>query len=64
MISLQKEYFTELCEAGKLENAPEVVFKIYDDCNELRVLHPNNYREFNYTIVDNFTFTRAKANAN
>lgn len=37
---------------------PNVLLRIYDDCNELRIEHPNTYREFNYTIIDDETFER------
>lgn len=47
----------ELSEIGNIVKMPEVIFKIYDDCNELRVKYPNTYREFNYTIIDDQTFT-------
>lgn len=54
----QTDYFYQLAAAGEIQNVPEVLFKIYDDCNQLRIAHPNNYREFNYRIIDNQTFIR------
>lgn len=37
---------------------PEVLLKIYEDCNDLRIEYPNSFREFNYTIIDDETFVR------
>lgn len=51
------KYMKELSEIGNIAKVPDVVYKIYDDCNELRVKYPNTYREFNYTIIDDQTFT-------
>lgn len=50
----------ELSESGNLIKTPNVLFKIYEDCNDLRIQYPNHYREFNYTIVDEETFTRER----
>lgn len=47
-----------------MESMPEVVFKIYDDCNDLRKDHPDDYRQFVYTIIDDKTFTRFKLEKN
>lgn len=60
----QTNYFHQLIQAGDLEKMPEVLFKIYDDCNELRVAHPDDYRQFVYTITDDKTFTRSKLERN
>lgn len=48
----------ELSVIGQWTKVPEVVLKIYLDCNELRVKYPTSYREFNYTIIDEETFER------
>lgn len=48
----------ELSEIGQLIKMPEVLLKIYDDCNDLRNQFPNNYRQFNYIIIDDETFKR------
>lgn len=60
LILFQEKYFREIIEIGQLPKMPEVLFKIFDDCNELRLQYPNTYREFNYTIIDDETFERSK----
>lgn len=57
---LQEKYLRELSEIGQMIKMPEVLFKIYEDCNELRIQYPSSYREFNYTIIDDETFERSR----
>ncbi|XP_031630062.1 flavin-containing monooxygenase FMO GS-OX5-like isoform X2 [Contarinia nasturtii] len=54
----QNSYLRDISKIGQMIQMPEVLLKIYDDCNELRVQFPNNYRDFNYTIIDDQTFER------
>lgn len=58
----QMDYFYQLAAAGEIENIPEILFKVYDDCTQLRIAHPNNYRDFNYRIVDDQRFERTNPN--
>lgn len=39
---------------------PEVIFKIFDDCADLRIAHPDDFRQYVYTIIDDETFIRRK----
>lgn len=55
---MQTNYFRELSEIGKMIKMPEVLLKIFDDCNDLRIQYPNTYRQFNYSIIDDETFER------
>lgn len=54
----QVNYFNELQRICGMDMVPKVFYDIYLDLLKLNVQHPNSYREFNYTIVDNETFTR------
>lgn len=63
-MTLQNDYMRELIDIGKLPAIPEVLYKIYDDCTETRIAHPNDYRSFNYNIVDDNTFTREYIGSN
>ncbi|XP_055314740.1 flavin-containing monooxygenase 1-like [Sitodiplosis mosellana] len=54
----QAKYLQDLSNIGQMIKIPNVLLKIYDDCNELRTQYPNTYREYNYTIIDDETFER------
>lgn len=56
-LAIQNEYIKGLIEFGKLPARPSVLQKIYDDAGVTRMEHPNHYRDYNYTIVDDDTFT-------
>lgn len=52
----QSAYLRELSSIGEMIKVPEVLLKIFLDCNELRAQYPNTYREFNYKIIDDDNF--------
>lgn len=56
ILYFQTAYLRELSSIGEMIKVPEVLLKIYLDCNDLRVQHPNTYREFNYKIIDDDNF--------
>lgn len=64
LFHFQKDYFHQLAKAGDLKMVPEVIFKIYDDCADLRITQADDFRQFVYTIVDDKTFTRSKLDEN
>lgn len=55
-LHLQTAYLRELSSIGEMIKVPEVLLKIYLDCNELRAQNPSTYREFNYKIIDDDNF--------
>lgn len=57
----QKEYQNQLSELADIKNLPEVFYAMFYDVSTGLHEHPTQFRKFRYTIIDDHTFIKEKA---
>lgn len=57
----QKEYQKQLSELADIKNLPEVFYAMFFDVSSGLHEHPTQFRKFRYTIIDDHTFIKEKA---
>lgn len=57
----QKEYQRQLSELAGIKNLPEVFYDMYFDVSKGLNDQPTQFRKFRYTIIDDHTFIKQKA---
>lgn len=57
----QKEYQKQLSELAGIKNLPEVFYEMYFDVSKGLYDQPTQFRKFRYTIIDDHTFIKQKA---
>lgn len=51
-----RKYYTDLAELAEIDHIRPVLIDVYFRSAYLRVNDPKNYRQYNYQIVDDYTF--------
>lgn len=57
----QMEYQKQLSELADIKNLPDVFYAMYFDVSSGLRDHPTQFRKFRYTILDDHTFIKQKA---
>lgn len=58
-----RNYITDLSKTAEIENIPDFIFNILDDSLSTQAHNPYRFREYNYGIIDNKTYTKENCTA-